>query len=63
MDYNDLKIRMFIFFGALIFLGFLSWLNATHFDSTELAVIGGFAAGFAGLLFGGDLKNISKVKK
>lgn len=58
MDCNSLKIRMFIFFGSLVFLSFLSWLQANNFDGDELTTIGGFATGFAVLLFGRDLKKL-----
>ena len=57
MDFNALKIRMWIFFGSLVFLLVLSGLMASTFDETELKLVGGFAIGFAALLFGKDIKN------
>ena len=60
MDYNNLKLRMWIFFGFLGFLSFMSWLNSSNFDSTEFTVIGGSALTLAGMLFGKEIKG--KVK-
>lgn len=56
MDYNSIHWRVIIYFGSLGFLTFLSWMCASNFDETELKLVGGFALGFAGLLFSKELR-------
>lgn len=52
MDYNNLKVRAWMYVFVMLLVSGLSYLMCTTFDETEIKVIGGVAIGLAGMLFG-----------